>query len=109
MRARELAANKGRAPQDVAQADYEQAKLEITGESDPDRQELILDTPAAGSLGDPVPGSVGHKAAETPNEDEDDEGRNAAELLTAQGVDKAELDQIRQAAFKTAKETKPEP
>jgi len=41
-RARELALRAGRAPADVAQHDYEQAKREVTGESDPDRQEAIL-------------------------------------------------------------------
>lgn len=42
-RARELAVLAGRTPADVTQRDYEQAKREITGESDPDRQEAILE------------------------------------------------------------------
>jgi hypothetical protein len=42
-RARELALCAGRAPANVAQRDYEQAKREVTGESDPDRQEAILE------------------------------------------------------------------
>jgi len=42
-RARELAAIAGRAPHEVTQRDYEQAKHEVTGESDPDRQEAKLD------------------------------------------------------------------
>lgn len=42
-RARELAAIAGRAPHEVRQSDYEQAKREVTGESDPDRQEARLE------------------------------------------------------------------
>jgi hypothetical protein len=42
-RARELALIAGRAPALVTQADYESATRELTGESDFDRQEAILD------------------------------------------------------------------
>jgi hypothetical protein len=42
-RARELAVDAGRASHDVAQDDYEQAKREVTGESDLGRQEEILE------------------------------------------------------------------
>lgn len=38
-----LAAKAGRAPGCVSQADYEQAKREVTGESDLDRQNAVLD------------------------------------------------------------------
>jgi hypothetical protein len=41
-RARELAAIAGRAPHEVAQGDYEQAKREVTGESDQELQEAML-------------------------------------------------------------------
>jgi hypothetical protein len=41
-RTRELALRAGRVPPHVAQADYEQAKRELTGESDWDRQEAAL-------------------------------------------------------------------
>jgi hypothetical protein len=41
-RSRELALNDGRSPGCVSQADYEQAKWELTGERDIDRQEAIL-------------------------------------------------------------------
>lgn len=42
-RARELALLAGVAPPQVMQVHYEQAKREITGESEPARQEAILD------------------------------------------------------------------
>lgn len=43
VRARELALLAGRSSADVLQRDYEQAKREVTGESDPERQEAILE------------------------------------------------------------------
>jgi len=42
-RARELAALRGRAPHEVTQSDYEQARRELTGETDFDRQEAKLE------------------------------------------------------------------
>lgn len=42
-RTHQLALMAGRPASDVAQVDYEQAKREITGESDPDRQSKALD------------------------------------------------------------------
>lgn len=41
-RTRELALMAGRPPPHVLQADYEQAKRELTGVADPERQEAIL-------------------------------------------------------------------
>jgi hypothetical protein len=41
-RACELALSAGHPPPHVAQANYEQAKRELTGESDPDRQQAKL-------------------------------------------------------------------
>ncbi|MFH1498383.1 MAG: hypothetical protein ABII82_11210 [Verrucomicrobiota bacterium] len=43
-RTRTLAAKAGREPTGVTQIDYEQAKREVTGESDPERQNAILDS-----------------------------------------------------------------
>jgi len=44
-RAHELAVIAGRVPPHVAQVDYQQAKRELTGETDIDRQDAILDSP----------------------------------------------------------------
>ena len=41
-RTRELALRAGRVPPQVAQADYEQAKRELTGETDVDRQNEVI-------------------------------------------------------------------
>lgn len=46
-RARELAVEAGRPPPHVVQSDYEQAKRELTGTTDFDRQEAMLDAPDA--------------------------------------------------------------
>lgn len=44
LRTRELALIAGHAPPHVSQANYEQAKREVTGETDADRQETMLDS-----------------------------------------------------------------
>lgn len=41
-RTRELALRAGRTPPYVVQADYEQAKRDVTGETDADRQEAVI-------------------------------------------------------------------
>jgi hypothetical protein len=38
----ELAIRAGRTPIEIRQSDYEQAKRELTGESDFDRQQMVL-------------------------------------------------------------------
>jgi hypothetical protein len=73
VRAHELTLIAGRTSPDVTQADYEQAKRELTGESDLDRQEAILDSIPEAKRWDPIPGSEGHRSPESPSE----EGRNA--------------------------------
>ena len=97
-RARELALMAGRASSDVSQADYEQAKRELTGESDVDRQNAVLDALPETKRWDPVPGSEGRQAPESPSEDEDDEGRSETELLVDEGAEEAERDRMLQAA-----------
>jgi hypothetical protein len=97
-RARELSIMAGRAPDQVTQADYEQAKRELTGESDVDRQDAKLDALPESKRWDPVPGSEGQQAPETPREDEDDEGRSETEQLVDQGAEEAERDRMLQAA-----------
>ena len=97
-RARELAVIAGRVPPQVSQLDYEQAKRELTGESEGDRQDAILDSLPESKRWDPVPGSTGHQAQESPSEDEDDEGRSETEQLVEEGAVEAERDRAQQAA-----------
>ncbi len=102
-RARELALIAGRAPPFVAQVDYRTARRELTGETDLDRQEAILESLPESKRWDPLPGSEGHQAPESPSEDEDDEGRSETEQLVEDGVGEAERDQMLQAARATLK------
>ena len=97
-RAQELAVIAGRAPPNVTQADYLQARRELTGESDMDRQDAILDAIPETKRWDPFPGSAGRQARESPSEDEDDEGRSEPEQLVDEGAEEAERDRMLQAA-----------
>ena len=100
-RASELALISGRAGQRVQQADYEQAKRELTGESDIDQQEEKLNELPESMRWDPVPGSVGHETPGAESEDMDEEGRSDVEKLVEQGSEEASHDQMRQAAIES--------
>jgi len=54
-RTRRMAVSAGRSPLQITQADYEQARRELTGETDMSRQEARLDSGTA----PPVPGVTG--------------------------------------------------
>ena len=85
-RARELALLAGCAPPEVRPSDYEQAMRELTGEPDVDRQAALLEALPEAKRWDPVPGSAGRQAPESPSEDEDDEGRSETEQLVDEGA-----------------------
>ncbi|MEY4918265.1 MAG: hypothetical protein RL616_2178 [Verrucomicrobiota bacterium] len=70
---------------------------------DVDAKTTILEAAPESARWNPVPGSVGHKAPVSASEDEDDEGRSAAEKLVEAGVAEAELEQLAQAARVAAK------
>jgi hypothetical protein len=55
-RTREIALRAGRTPPHILQADYEQAKRELTGVSDLDGQEAILDAITKANPSAPAPG-----------------------------------------------------
>jgi hypothetical protein len=101
-RAVELAAINGRSAQDVSKSDLEQAKRELTGDSDTNPNEAALESAPESERWDPVPGSEGRKVPAAPSADEDDEGRSDNERLVDEGMAGAELDQSRQAARKAA-------
>ena len=106
VRARELALIDGRTPQDVTRAEYEQAKRELTGESDLDRQEAVLDEIPEEKRADPEPDSTGIQVPEQICDDEDEEGRSESEQLAENGVEKAEHEQVLQAAIEAARSRK---
>src|SRR6202043_3178366 len=74
-RARELAAINGRPSSEPSEADYQQAKRELTGESEMDPQEESTESIPESEGWDPVSGSTGRQAADSLGEDEDAEGR----------------------------------
>ena len=96
-RAVELAVISGRSAQDVSKSDWEQAKRELTGDSDSDAKQAVLESAPESERWDPVPGSTGHKVPVAPSEDEDGEGRSDRERLVEEGIAGAEHDQMLQA------------
>ena len=105
-RAVELAVINGRSAQDVSKSDWEQAKRELTGDSDTDPKEAVLESAPESERWDPVPGSEGRKVPVAPSADEDDEGRSDNERLVDEGIAGAEHDQTRQASRAAAKKDK---
>jgi len=105
-RALELAIINGRSAQDVSKSDWEQAKRELTGDSDPDPNEAVLESVLESERWDPVPGSTGHKVPVAPSDDEDDEGRSDNERLVDEGIAGAEHDQSLQATREATKKDK---
>ena len=102
-RAVELAAINGRSAHEVSKSDWEQAKRELTGGSDADSDQAVLESAPESERWDPVPGSTGHKVPAASSDDEDDEGRSDNERLVDEGISGAEHDQTRQAARAAAK------
>lgn len=100
-RARELAETAGRTPLRISHADYERAERELTGGSDLDRQDALLEAMSEEKRWDPVPGSSGHQVPESSNEDEDAEGRSETEQLVNDGAIEAARDRMLQAARAT--------
>jgi hypothetical protein len=105
-RAQELALINGHSPHHVLESELEQAQRELTGGSDADPKEAALESVPESERWDPIPGSTGHKAPESSDEDEDDEGRGEEERLVEEGVNEAEHDQMLQAAKAAAKKEK---
>jgi hypothetical protein len=90
-RAKELALISGRPASGITQADFEQARRELTGEPDRDSQDEILESLPESSRADPTPVEAGSLDPEPPDED-DDEGRNESAQLVDEGVQEAEHD-----------------
>ena len=93
-RAVELALMNGRSAQEVAKSDWEQAKRELTGESDVDPKTAVLEAAPESQRWDPVPGSTGHKVSAAPSADEDAEGRSDQTRLVEEGLGEAEHDHM---------------
>ena len=108
-RAVELAIINGRTAAEVSKSDWDQASRELSGGSELDPKEALLESAPESLRWNPVAGSPGHQAIETPNEDEDAEGRSETEQMVDQGVDEAEHEQMLEAAREAAKKDRREP
>ena len=97
-RARELGLINGHGSSGPTKADYQQAKRELTGEEEIDLQEENLESVPESEGWDPVPGSTGRQAADSPGEDEDAEGRSEAAQMYEEGISEADHDQMLRAA-----------
>src|SRR5260370_20539307 len=97
-RARELAEITGSPSSEPSEADYQQAKRELTGEAETDPQEESSESVPESEGWDPVPGSTGRQAADSLGEDEDAEGQSESAQMFEEGVTEAEHDQMRQAS-----------
>jgi hypothetical protein len=97
-RAVELAAINGRPAHESSKSDWEQAKRELTGNSEMDLKEAVLESAPESERWDPIHGSTGHKVPVASSEDEDEEGRSDNERLVDEGAGEAEHDQRRQVA-----------
>lgn len=101
-RAVELALINGRAASEVNPSDLDQAKRELTGGSDADPNDVILESAPESERWDPVHGSTGHKAHQSGSDDEDADGRSDGARLVEEGIAEAEHDQMVQAARQSA-------
>ena len=108
-RARELALINGRDSSKPTEADYRQAKRELTGEDNIDPQQENLESLPESEAWDPLPGSTGRQAAESLGEDEDAEGRSESAQMFEEGISEAEHDQMRRAAEAEEKSDELEP
>ena len=97
-RAAELGLINGRSTQEVSQADWDQAKRELTGEPEMDPNQAILESAPESERWDPGHGSTGDKVRVAPGEDEDDEGLSDSARLFEEGVHEADHDQMLKAA-----------
>ncbi len=97
-RAAELAIIDGHLPSEATPAHFAQARRELTGATDIDPKDAILDSAPESERWDPVPGSSGHKVRVAPSEDEDEEGRSDNARLVEGGMAEAETDLSLQAA-----------
>jgi hypothetical protein len=102
-RAVELAVIDGRTAQEVSKSDWEQAKRELTGGSDMDPKEALLETAPESERWDPVSGSTGDIVTVPSIDGEDDEGRSFNERLVEEGMLEAEHDRMLQAAREAKK------
>lgn len=105
-RAIEVALSAGRSEQDMSEADWEQARQELSGSTEGDPKQAVLEAVPESERWDPLPGSTGHKITPTPSEDEDIEGRSNQSQLVEEGLSAAEDERTRQSTHETPHQEK---
>ena len=94
----ELAATDGRPEAQASKSDWDQAKRELTGQTDTDPKALALELAAESERWDPLAGSTGFKVPVAQGEDEDEEGRSDNQRLVEEGVAGAGFEQTLESA-----------
>lgn len=91
-RATELAASAGRSIAETSKSDWEQAKFELTADSNADPNRSLSAAVPGGELYDVIPGFSGHGTPVAPAADGDAAGRRERELFVSGGVAEAGRD-----------------
>ncbi len=102
-RACDLARLAHRPDHEPTDEDFAQAERELTGGTDLDAEEKVIEALPESERWDPNRGSEGTQPPEVSNEDEDAEGRSETEQLVEGGAREAEHDQMMQAELETEK------
>jgi len=97
-RAVELAAINGSSYHAISKSDWEQAKRELTGESELDPAQEQLESMPESERWDPIPGSQGIMSPTSSSEDEDAEGHSVSAGLVEEGINEAAHEQMLQSA-----------
>jgi hypothetical protein len=100
-RAVELASTVGHSAHEVSKAEWDQAKRELMGVSNPQSEESPAESVAESEGWGPAPVSAGHQVPVYSGDDEDDEGRSDTERLVEKGVRDAGRDQMRESVRAT--------
>jgi len=96
-RAVELALVIGRSVHEVSKAEWDQAKRELMGATQPVPDEVVAESAAESEGWGTIPGSTGHQVPIPSGDDEDDEGRSDTERLVLAGASAAGREQSRAA------------
>jgi hypothetical protein len=94
----ELALINGRSAEQVSKSDWEQAKRELTGGSEEDPNQELLEAASELERWDPLGGSNGNIVPVPSTDGEDDDGTSIGKRLVEEGVQEAGHDQMLQAA-----------
>jgi hypothetical protein len=93
-RASEIAVINGREPGEASITDWDEARRELSGGIEPHPKQAFLESIPESERWNPIPGSSGHEALVTFNDNEDPDGRSIGTRLVEEGVVEAAHDQM---------------